>query len=426
MTWLTAVPSGQPSPVDGLRIDTVKHVQKSFWSGYNDAAGVYCVGEVFDGDPAYACAYQDYLDGVLNYPVYYPLLDAFGGSATTTSIASLYSMVASVAAGCADPTLLGTFVENHDNARFASHTDDYALAKNALAFLFFADGIPVVYAGQEQHYSGGADPANREATWLSGYDTTAELYVFLGATNQIRSLIAANDAAAWAESANTPFYHDTSTLAMRKGSVAGSQVVAIVSNLGEDGSSSSYSLTLNGSATGYAAGTSLVEAYSCTSLTADTGGNVAVPMASGLPRILIPASWIADSGLCGSSVSSTTATTTTTTTTTSACTTATALPVVFKETVATTYGETVFLSGSIAQLGNWNTANAVALSAANYTTANPLWFVTVTLPVSTVFEYKFVKVETDGSVVWESDPNRAYTVPSGCAGTTAVDSTTWR
>jgi alpha-amylase len=56
--------------VDGLRIDTVKHVQKSFWSGYNSAAGVYCVGEVFDGDPAYTCPYQSYLDGVLNYPMY--------------------------------------------------------------------------------------------------------------------------------------------------------------------------------------------------------------------------------------------------------------------------------------------------------------------------------------------------------------------
>jgi alpha-amylase len=61
-----------PYTVDGLRIDTVKHVQKSFWPGYNSAAGVYCVGEVFDGDPAYTCPYQSYLDGVLNYPVYVP------------------------------------------------------------------------------------------------------------------------------------------------------------------------------------------------------------------------------------------------------------------------------------------------------------------------------------------------------------------
>lgn len=55
--------------VDGLRIDTVKHVQKNFWSGFNDAAGVYSIGEVFDGTTKSACSYQKVLDGVLNYPL---------------------------------------------------------------------------------------------------------------------------------------------------------------------------------------------------------------------------------------------------------------------------------------------------------------------------------------------------------------------
>jgi hypothetical protein len=46
----------------------VKHIQKSFWPGFNAAAGIYAVGEVFDGDPAYTCDYQKYIDGILNYP----------------------------------------------------------------------------------------------------------------------------------------------------------------------------------------------------------------------------------------------------------------------------------------------------------------------------------------------------------------------
>jgi glycosidase len=62
------IANGCWNAVDGLRIDTVKHVQQSFWPGYNFAAGVYCVGEVFDGDPTYTCPYQNYLDGLLNYP----------------------------------------------------------------------------------------------------------------------------------------------------------------------------------------------------------------------------------------------------------------------------------------------------------------------------------------------------------------------
>ncbi len=32
--------------VDGIRIDTVKHVRKDFWPSFSSAAGVYTLGEV--------------------------------------------------------------------------------------------------------------------------------------------------------------------------------------------------------------------------------------------------------------------------------------------------------------------------------------------------------------------------------------------
>ena len=62
-----------------------------------------------------------------------------------------------------------------------------------ISFVFLSDGIPIIYAGQEQHYDGGSDPDNREATWLSGYSTTAELYEYIAATNKIRTLAIAAD-----------------------------------------------------------------------------------------------------------------------------------------------------------------------------------------------------------------------------------------
>jgi alpha-amylase len=36
--------------IDGLRLDTVKHIRQSFWPGFVKAAGVYAIGEVLDGD----------------------------------------------------------------------------------------------------------------------------------------------------------------------------------------------------------------------------------------------------------------------------------------------------------------------------------------------------------------------------------------
>lgn len=125
------------------------------------------------------------LDGVLNYPIYYPLLNAF--KSTSGSISDLYDMINKVKSDCPDSTLMGTFIDNHDNPRFASYTDDMALAKNVAAFTILADGIPIIYAGQEQHYAGGEDPANREATWLGKYNTESELYKLIAASNAIRN-----------------------------------------------------------------------------------------------------------------------------------------------------------------------------------------------------------------------------------------------
>lgn len=171
--------------VDGLRLDSALEVQKDFWPSWVSAAGVYCVGEVDNGDATIACPYQNYLDGVLNYPTYFPLVRAF--ESTSGSISDLYNMVNTVKSDCNDSTLLGSFSENHDNPRFANYTSDFSLAKNVLAFTMLTDGIPIIYAGQEQHYSGGSVPNNREAVWLSGFDTSAELYQWIAKLNKIRN-----------------------------------------------------------------------------------------------------------------------------------------------------------------------------------------------------------------------------------------------
>ncbi|QQK46373.1 Rutin-alpha-L-rhamnosidase [Penicillium digitatum] len=362
--------------IDGLRVDTVKHIQKSFWPGFNAAAGIYAVGEVFDGDPAYTCDYQKYIDGILNYPIY---------------------------------------------------TSDYSQAKNVISFIFFSDGIPIVYSGQEQHYSGANDPENREAIWLSGYSTTAELYQYIAITNDIRKAAVAADPS-YLTTKNVPFYQDNHTLAMKKGSDS-SPVITILSNAGSSGPS--YTLSLSGS--GYSSGAKLIELYTCTFITVDSSGKIAVSMACGLPRVLIFASSMSNNGLCGVSIPSATATTTTqtiatTTTTTGArCIQATALPVLFKEVVTTSYGQEIYISGSIRPLGTWDTSKAIALSASSYTSFNPLWEATIILPVGTTFQYKFLKKTIRSStVMWESDPNRSYTVPTGCSGTTATVTASWK
>ncbi|MFC4062425.1 carbohydrate-binding module family 20 domain-containing protein [Planomonospora corallina] len=91
----------------------------------------------------------------------------------------------------------------------------------------------------------------------------------------------------------------------------------------------------------------------------------------------------------------------------------------FNANVTTAWGQNVFVVGDVAELGSWNPANAVALSAASY----PVWRATVNLPAGRTISYKYIKKNPDGSVTWESDPNRSFTTPSG--GTVTRDDS-WR
>ncbi|KAI1815674.1 family 15 glycosyl hydrolase [Poronia punctata] len=122
----------------------------------------------------------------------------------------------------------------------------------------------------------------------------------------------------------------------------------------------------------------------------------------------------------GSGAPTATPTTTKSTTkssSTTACATATAVAVTFNERKETSFGQTVKIVGDIQALGAWDTDEAVALSAGNYTSSNPVWTVTITLKPGQAIEYKYIVVNTDGSVVWEADPNHSYKVAAGCSAT---------
>lgn len=85
----------------------------------------------------------------------------------------------------------------------------------------------------------------------------------------------------------------------------------------------------------------------------------------------------------------------------------------------TNWGENIYLVGSIAQLGGWDTGKAIGpMDASSY----PTWKVfDVYLPPSTSIEYKFIKKDGSGNVTWESGGNHSYTTPA--SGTGSVTNT---
>lgn len=134
------------------------------------------------------------------------------------------------------------------------------------------------------------------------------------------------------------------------------------------------------------------------------------------------------SAVTSTSLPTSTATSPGTATSISSCsTTPTDVSITFNELANTVYGESVFVTGSIATLNDWSTdvSSRIMLDASKYTSSTPLWFITLDIAPSTSFEYKFYRVEADGSISWESDPNRRYTSTGICTDNVTLNDT-WR
>ncbi|KAB8074018.1 alpha-amylase AmyA [Aspergillus leporis] len=275
--------------IDGLRLGAAKHVTPDFLPLFQKATGdAFITGEVFDKSVQTICGYIDKLTSVPNYPIYFSILDAF----TRGNTSSLPDQVEVMKHNCHDVTTLTSFSENHGLGRFASFKEDMNLAKNVLVFTILFDGIPVIYQGQEQHFSGAHDPDNREALWLSNYDTNAPLYKLITTLNTLRHHAVRVDP----EYLNTqtyPVFKGLSEVAFRKGR-EGRQVVMVLSTQGSN--SGAYTIRLMN---GYQPSYVVVDVLTCDTYKINDMGELRLPMDKGEPRVLFPTNLMRGSGLCG-------------------------------------------------------------------------------------------------------------------------------
>lgn len=256
--------------IDGLRLDTVKHVEKDFWPGFCSAAGVFAIGEVFHGDPAYVGPYQSYVPSLVNFPMYYSITDSYARKVTFQNLVNQHN---SVSSNFARPELLGTFIDNHDVQRFLNINSDWTLLKNALAFTILSRGIPILYGGTEQAYTGGNDPANREDLWRSGYATTGDIYTF------IKKLLAAKKSAGGlGANDHVHLYVTANAYAFSR---LGGKVVVLTTNNGS-GTSGQYCFNTN-----VASGTVFTSALGTATYTAGSNGNICVNVSNGQPEVLL-------------------------------------------------------------------------------------------------------------------------------------------
>jgi alpha-amylase len=121
------------------------------------------------------------------------------------------------------------------------------------------------------------------------------LYTWITSLNKIRTRAISQDAnylnyQAW------PVYTDNHVIVMRKG-FDNYQIIGIFTN---GGSSSSMSVTLSSSQTGFTANQALVDIMSCTTVSTDASGSISLTLSGGLPKVLYPAARLSGSGICPS------------------------------------------------------------------------------------------------------------------------------
>jgi neopullulanase len=161
------------SGLDGIRLDTLPYVPRSFWRDWRAAVRdqypkLTVVGEMYDGDPRKVAFFQggqarfdgvdSRIESLFDFPLYYAIRETFAQGRSMTGLTnrlgqdSLY----------VEPGMLVTFLGLHDVERFMNlpRTDAAAL-KLAFTFLLTTRGIPMIYYGDEIGMRGGGDPDNR-------------------------------------------------------------------------------------------------------------------------------------------------------------------------------------------------------------------------------------------------------------------------
>jgi len=164
---------------DGFRIDTVKHVNIEFWQQFIPALeqhakqigidNFFMFGEVYSGDPKELASYTTTgkLPSVLDFGLQSVLYQTLVEQQGTKKLAALFAQDTLYK----NADVLLNFAGNHDMGRFAAflknsehkYTEQEQIKRIQLAhaLLFFARGIPVIYYGDEQGFSG--DGGNHDA-----------------------------------------------------------------------------------------------------------------------------------------------------------------------------------------------------------------------------------------------------------------------
>lgn len=465
--------------VNGIRHDATLHMDPSFVKGLKDAVDsentITHFGEFFIGRPD--SKYDEYVyfpkqTGVnnLDFEFYRAASTTFGSFSTTMS--DFADMLAYTQNDYDYPNQTVTFLDNHDVTRFGYTQRNQKVYNAALAVLLTSRGIPTVYYGTEQYIvpDDASDVAGRiYMPTECNFSTTTTAYGLIADLSELRQ---SNDAIAYGTTVikysddnvmvfERQFYDDVVVVAVNRQPDSSSVIPAIQTNL-PDGMYADY---LDGTLFGTSAD---VQNGVIPSFTVSGGGvcvweygasdDISAPqigdVVSTVGRVGNLVHIYGDGfdenvsvyfGNVAANIQSVASDEIIVTVPEGTCAgrqpitvrKGTAISnaiyynvlsgdqnqIVFHVSANTQYGENIYIVGNIPELGNWNPDNCTeAMLNPNY----PEWFLSVSVPVGTTIEFKFIKKDSSGNIIWESGNNRTITSSSDSCGVVDTEVYTWR
>lgn len=203
--------------IDGFRIDTLKYLDAQFALTFGNAMrefglsigkkNFFTFGEVYDDERRIAqfigrgvAADQDVVgvDAALDFPLFFVLPNVAKGLTPPRALVDMYQTRKEIERGVVSShgeasRYFVSFLDNHDqHSRFRFNDPQYdPQVTLGLACLLTLPGIPCIYYGTEQGFSGmgGSDAAVREALWgaPTPFDTTSAFYVTIQRLASLRA-----------------------------------------------------------------------------------------------------------------------------------------------------------------------------------------------------------------------------------------------
>jgi glycosidase len=168
---------------DGFRIDTVKHVNTGFWQAFAPAVLMHArevvgikhftmFGEVYSGDPRLLSYYTTVgkVPSVLDFGFQAAAASVVATNGPAGTMDKFFALDDMFNDADSSANQLVTFLGNHDMGRFGKFLKDggakedadlLARYKVANALMFMSRGVPVIYYGDEQGFTG--DDGDKDA-----------------------------------------------------------------------------------------------------------------------------------------------------------------------------------------------------------------------------------------------------------------------